>query len=132
MINIESLVEMGANVKLELTPGDLQKFAESIVERTIIAHGKVMAQESAKEETYLNTREVCAMLGVCEGTLITWAKRGYLVPRKVGGKNRYAKSDIQRIHDGGRTETVAGYCKRKNHDLRSDTKLSAMISFVYS
>lgn len=63
MINIESLVEMGANVKLELTPGDLQKFAESIVERTIVAHGKVMAQESAKEETFLNTREVCAMLG---------------------------------------------------------------------
>lgn len=118
MINIDSLVEMGANVKVELTPEDLKKFAESIVERTIVAHGKIMTQESEMEETYLNTREVCALLGVCEGTLITWAKRGYLVPRKVGGKNRYAKSDIQRIHGSGRNNTVAAYCKRKN--LRSN------------
>lgn len=118
MINIESRVEMGANVKLELTPDDLKKFAVSIVERTIVAHGKVMAQESAKEETYLNTREVCAMLGVCEGTLITRAKRGYLVPRKVGAKNRYAMTDIRHIQDGGQNESVAGYCKRKK--LRSD------------
>lgn len=105
-------------MKLELTPDDLKKFAESIVERPIVAHGQIMAQESAKEETFLNTREVCQLLGVCEGTLITWAKRGYLVPRKVGAKNRYTMTDIRRIQDGGRNESVSEYCKRKK--LRSD------------
>lgn len=35
MITIESLVEQGANVKLEVTPADLKMFAESIVQRTI-------------------------------------------------------------------------------------------------
>ena len=30
MITIESLVEQGANVKLEVTPADLKMFAESI------------------------------------------------------------------------------------------------------
>ena len=30
MITIESLVDMGANVKLEVTPTDLKMFAESI------------------------------------------------------------------------------------------------------
>lgn len=35
MITIESLVEQGANVKLEVTPTDLKMFAESIVQRTI-------------------------------------------------------------------------------------------------
>jgi hypothetical protein len=37
MITIESLVEQGANVKLEVTPADLKMFAESIVQRTIMA-----------------------------------------------------------------------------------------------
>ena len=37
MITIEILVEQGANVKLEITPSDLKMFAESIVQRTILA-----------------------------------------------------------------------------------------------
>ena len=37
MITIESLVEQGANVKLEVSPADLKMFAESIVQRTIMA-----------------------------------------------------------------------------------------------
>ena len=35
MITIESLVDMGANVRLEVTPTDLKMFAESIIQRTI-------------------------------------------------------------------------------------------------
>ena len=42
------------------------------------------------EETYLNTKQVRELLNVCEGTLNLWAKRGYLVPVKVGNKNTYA------------------------------------------
>ncbi len=119
MINIENLIGLGGNVKIELTPDDLKMFAESVVERAITAKDRLSEQSPSKEETYLNTKEVCQLLGVCEGTLITWAKRGYLVPVKVGNKNRYAMSDIRRIQHGNRSETVTEYCKR-NRRLGND------------
>ena len=115
MITIETLVEQGANVKLEITPSDLKMFAESIVQRTILAQQeeqKAVMQREA-EEVYLNTKQVRELLDVCEGTLNLWAKRGYLVPVKVGNKNMYAKSDIRRIQTGNKSESVTSYCKRK-------------------
>ena len=115
MITIESLVDMGANVKLEVTPTDLKMFAESIIQRTIVAQQeeRQAAMQREAEETYLNTKQVRELLNVCEGTLNLWAKRGYLVPVKVGNKNMYAKSDIHRVQTGGKSESVTSYCKRK-------------------
>ena len=116
MITIETLVEQGANVKLEITPSDLKMFAESIVQRTILAQQeeqKAVMQREA-EEVYLNTKQVRELLDVCEGTLNLWAKRGYLVPVKVGNNNMYAKSDVRRVQTGGKSESVTSYCKRKN------------------
>lgn len=116
MITIESLVEQGVNVKLEVSPTDLKMFAESIVQRTIMAQQEerntAILQEV--EETYLNTKQVREILNVCEGTLNTWAKRGYLVPVKVGNQNMYAKSDVRRMQTGNKSESVSSYCKRKN------------------
>lgn len=114
MITIETLVEQGANVKLEITPSDLKMFAESIVQRTILAQQeeqKAVMQREA-EEVYLNTKQVRELLDVCEGTLNLWAKRGYLVPVKVGNKNMYAKSDVRRVQTGNKSERVSSYCKR--------------------
>ena len=115
MITIESLVDMGANVKLEVTPTDLKMFAESNIQRTIVAQQeeRQAAMQREAEETYLNTKQVRELLNVCEGTLNLWAKRGYLVPVKVGNKNMYAKSDIRRVQTGGKSESVTSYCKRK-------------------
>ena len=115
MITIESLVDMGANVKLEVTPTDLKMFAESIIQRTIVAQQEEQkaAMQREAEETYLNTKQVRELLNVCEGTLNLWAKRGYLVPVKVGNKNMYAKSDIRSVQTGGKSESVISYCKRK-------------------
>ena len=115
MITIESLIEQGANVKLEVTPTDLKMFAESIIQRTIVApqEERQAAMQRETQETYLNTRQVRELLNVCEGTLNLWAKRGYLVPVKVGNKNMYAKSDIRRVQAGGKSESVTSYCKRK-------------------
>ena len=116
MITIETLVEQGANVKLEITPSDLKMFAESIVQRTILAQQEEQKAEMQREaeEVYLNTKQVRELLDVCEGTLNLWAKRGYLVPVKVGNKNMYAKSDVRRVQTGGKSESVTSYCKRKN------------------
>jgi len=110
MITIESLVEQGANVKLEVTPADLKMFAEAIVQRTMAARQEELNAEMRRvaEETWLNTRQVC------EGTLNLWAKRGYLVPVKVGNKNMYARSDVRRVQTGGKSESVTSYCKKKN------------------
>ena len=54
-----------------------------------------------------------SLVDMGEGTLSLWAKRGYLVPVKVGNKNMYAKSDIRRVQTGGKSESVTSYCKRK-------------------
>ena len=115
MITIESLVDMGANVRLEVTPTDLKMFAESIIQRTIMTQQEERQAAMLREaqETYLNTKQVRELLNVCEGTLNLWAKRGYLVPVKVGNKNMYAKSDIRRVQTGGKSESVTSYCKRK-------------------
>ena len=102
-------------MKLEVTPTDLKMFAESIIQRTIVAQQeeRQAAMQRETQETYLNTRQVRELLNVCEGTLNLWAKRGYLVPVKVGNKNMYAKSDIRRVQTGGKSESVTSYCKRK-------------------
>ncbi len=116
MITIESLVEQGANVKLEVTPADLKMFAESIVQRTIMAQQeeREAAMKREAEETWLNTRQVRELLNVCDDTLNLWAKRGYLVPVKVGNKNMYARSDVRRVQTGGKSESVTSYCKKRN------------------
>lgn len=92
MITIESLVEQGTNVKLEVTPADLKMFAESIVQRTIMAQQEERdaAMKREAEETWLNTKQVRELLNVCDGTLNLWAKRGYLVPRQ-GGQQEHVR-----------------------------------------
>ena len=99
-----------------ITPADLKMFAESIVQRTIMAQQEERdaAMKREAEETWLNTKQVRELLNVCEGTLNLWAKRGYLVPVKVGNKNMYAKSDVRRVQTGGKSESVTSYCKKRN------------------
>ena len=101
-------------MKLEVTPTDLKMFAESIIQRTIVAQQEEQkaAMQREAEETYLNTKQVRELLNVCEGTLNLWAKRGYLVPVKVGNTNMYAKSDIRRIQTGNKSESVTSYGNR--------------------
>jgi len=113
MININALIEQGGSVKLEVRPEDLVAFAETIVERMEMARLKEIEEGKNKEaETFLSTKEAKELLNVCDGTLITWAKRGYLVPHKLGNKNRYALSDVKRILCGDKGESVTAYCKR--------------------
>ena len=88
-LNIQSLVEQCANVRIEVTAADLKMFGESIAEQAIMAYKREIesARKDIEEETYYNTREVKDLLNVYDGTLNLWAKRGYLIPVKVGNKN---------------------------------------------
>ena len=103
MITIESLVEQGANVKLEVSPADLKMFAESIVQRTMAARQEELDAEMqrAAEETWLNTKQVRELLNVCDGTLNLWAKRGYLLPRQ-GGQQEHVCQVRHTPHTDGR------------------------------
>lgn len=56
---------------------------------------------SAKDSAVLLTREqVMQKLNVVPSTLWRWQKRGYLVPVRVGGENRYRSTDIDKIMEG--------------------------------
>lgn len=58
---------------------------------------------SAKDSAVLLTREqVMQKLNVVPSTLWRWQKRGYLVPVRVGGENRYRSTDIDKILEGER------------------------------
>ena len=48
-------------------------------------------------ETYLTEGEVRQMLNVSHSTLWRWKKEEYLIPVKVGRKNRYKKSEIEAL-----------------------------------
>ena len=114
---LESLVEMEANVKLELTPADLQMFAESIAQRMLMAYDDGQLEQAARredDETYYNTKQVREMFNVCDTTLNLWAKRGYLVPVKFGNKNMYTKTDIDRIRTGNRQKTISAFCRKRS------------------
>lgn len=52
------------------------------------------------EVVFLTREQVLGKLNVDPSTLWRWAKRGYLVPIKVGGENRYRSTDIDRILEG--------------------------------
>lgn len=49
------------------------------------------------EEKYLSPKQVCEMLDIDNSTLWRWGQNSYLQPFKVGGKNRYRMSDIQKL-----------------------------------
>ncbi len=70
ILTLDSLVEMGANVKLEVTSADLKMFAESIAQRMVMTYddGELEQAATAKTARSITTRSryvsylMCAML----------------------------------------------------------------------
>ncbi len=50
ILTLDSLVEMGANVKLEVTPADLKMFAESVAQRMLMAYDEGELEQAARRE----------------------------------------------------------------------------------
>lgn len=50
--------------------------------------------ENAESERLLTTAEVRELLHTSEASLHRWRKAGLLTPVRVGGENRYKKTDI--------------------------------------
>lgn len=95
-MNIQELINIGANVSVTVTTADLKEFALCLIKETReLKDGKPEA-----EERYLTTRETAKKLGVSENTLWRWGRSKYLAPVKVGGTLYYKMSDIEKLLKG--------------------------------
>ena len=91
IMNLASVME-GGNTLLVVDRAILRETFLSFVDEW---ESKKKAE--AKEEKLLTREEVCDQLAVTKPTLWRWAKRGYLVPVKVGNRPLYRQSDILKL-----------------------------------
>ena len=97
-MNIQELAQFAPTINLTITAGDLKEFATQLIAET-----KEQLEQSisdSKAETYLSSEKVMQMMEISKTTLWRWKQRGYLVPVRVGGNERYRLSDIKKIMEG--------------------------------
>jgi predicted DNA-binding transcriptional regulator AlpA len=97
-MNIQELAQCAPTINLTITAGDLKEFATQLIAET-----KEQLEQSisdSKAETYLSSEKVMQMMEISKTTLWRWKQRGYLVPVRVGGNERYRLSDINKIMEG--------------------------------
>ncbi len=97
-MNIQELAQCAPAINLTITASDLKDFAA-----LLIAETKAELEQSisdSKAETYLSSEKVMEMMEISKTTLWRWKQRGYLVPVRIGGNDRYRLSDIQKIVEG--------------------------------
>ena len=68
-MNIQALLESGANVAVTVTPLDLKEFALFLISQV-----KANESENSRTENYLTPDEVATMIGVSKNTLWRWEK----------------------------------------------------------
>ena len=98
MVDLIKLAQEAPGTIIAVPVGDLVKANIWLVEKTLADLEHTVAQKDAV--TYLTREQVMAKLNVVPSTLWRWQKRGYLVPVKVGGENRYRSTDIDKILEG--------------------------------
>ena len=97
-MNIQELAQCASAINLTIKASDLKDFAA-----LLIAETKAELEQSisdSKAETYLSSEKVMEMMEISKTTLWRWKQRGYLVPVRIGGNDRYRLSDIQKIVEG--------------------------------
>lgn len=86
------------SVSYTVTHNDLLDFARQIVERTKQMSDAERAEIPAStKDAYCTRKEVMALLRRCDSTMTKWARSGYLVPVRIGGKFLYKKADVERV-----------------------------------
>jgi len=97
-MNIQELAQCAPAINLTITASDLKEFAALLIAET----KEQLEQEisDSKAETYLSSEKVMEMMEISKTTLWRWKQRGYLVPVRIGGNDRYRLSDIQKIVEG--------------------------------
>ncbi len=98
MIDLIMLAKEAPGTIISVPVGDLVEANKRLVETAISGLERAV---SAKDSAVLLTREqVMKKLNVVPSTLWRWQKRGYLIPIRVGGENRYRSTDIDKILEG--------------------------------
>lgn len=97
---IADLIKQNQNVQLVVSASDLRElFNEWSEERDAKREAERKAVAEVERVSSMDAENI---LGVTSATLWRWKKKGYLVPIKVGRKNVYLKSDIDRILNSGK------------------------------
>ena len=97
-IDLLRLADKAPLINLTITAGDLKEFAAQLISDTKAELEQKIFDSTA--ETYLSSEKVMQMMEVSKTTLWRWKQRGYLVPVRIGGNDRYKLSDINRIIEG--------------------------------
>lgn len=97
-INIFDLADEAPAINLTITAADLRDFASELISQTKAELEQSISESNA--ETYLSSEKVMHMMEVSKTTLWRWKQKGYLVPIRVGGNERYKMSDIKKIMEG--------------------------------
>ena len=101
MANIATMLQSSNPTSLLLvSASDLAEFGRSLIAEAI-ENAKTIAPAKDDEE-YMTAREVEMTYHISDTTLWRWGKSGYLVPVKVGGINRYRKTDVEQVMKGGK------------------------------
>ena len=100
MIDLLQLAKEAPGTIVAVPVGDLVEANTRLVERAVADLEQSIAERRAT--VYYTREQVISLLNVNPSTLWRWKERGYLVPIKVGGENRYCSKDIDRILGGGR------------------------------
>lgn len=91
-MNMEDILNSGANVTLTIKSTDLKEFAEHLVKKTVRS---IRDSFIRPEEDYLTIKEASQILHTDKSTLWRWHKIGYLCRLEIGGKRLYRKSDVE-------------------------------------
>ena len=94
-ISIQEIIDSGLKVTFTVTAEELADFADNLVDKARRSLEKEIAENNS--DVFYSKEQVCRILSINPSTLWNWDKRDYLKPIKVGGMNRYRKSDIDRI-----------------------------------
>jgi hypothetical protein len=93
-MSIQELLNSKESYTLEVTPEELHEFAQDVVR--CCHEDLVNIIEGKNKDKVLTTSEAKQLLKRCDKTLWKWGKSGFLVPVKIGGKNYYRLSDINK------------------------------------
>ena len=99
MINIIELAQCAPAISITITAEELKEFATQLIAET----KQQLEQEVSdnKAVTYLSGENVMDMLKISKSTLWRWKQRGYLIPVRIGGNDRYLSTDIDRLLQKG-------------------------------
>lgn len=100
---VDSIVKNEGNVQFVLSTKGVETLCrigmtvlpQLATQPTVQPHAETTKDDTA--DKLITKKEAQQMLRVCDATLWMWAKRGYLVPVKIGSRNHYRLSDVKRI-----------------------------------